>query len=564
MAPRPAESAAGATPPPYRRALSWSVAMVGGQQVLTALVSFVLAALLGPDSFGLVAMASIYILFMQMLLDQGIPALVQIDHLEDEHLDSAFWLVMGVTGIITVASIALAGPWAALNREPELQRVLVLLSLQVPLYGLIVVQEALLRRRMDFRALATRSLVAAAAGGVVGIALALDGAGSGALVAQQLATGVVGAAVLWKVSDWRPRLRFSRRHLRDLAGFSAGSFLASLGVFINVRSDVLLIGAFFGGAAVGLYRLASRFTEVLVDFLSRSIYQVAFPELSRLQNDRQAFARRKRDVMAQSGLLTLPALGVLAGCADQVMRVFGPEWSGAAPALQVLCVVASVRALTLISSAGLQAIGRPHVLAALSWVAAVLGAASLALVGLALRDATVSEQIQGMATSRAALFLFVIGPMYVVTIDRVCGMTPSQLLGAIGRPAVVGVVAGAAGIVWTGTGIDRGWSPALAVAAAGVVTVVAALSLMAVLDRAALRRGLAMPLAVIRPSRQPAGYRPRHLQEALVDHVLSGSASELADYRPRHLAKRGPRHLASNGHGHLDAPRPAAAGVVPT
>ena len=520
----------------YRAALSWSVLMVGGQQGLTALVSFALAAILGPSSFGTVAMAAVYILFMQMLLQQAIPAIIQRKDLETEHLDSAFWLVMAATVVITGFSIALSGPWAALNRTPDLQPIIVALSLLVPLQGLVVVQEAVLRRSMDFRSLAVRSLAAAALGGVVGITMALRGAGTWALVGQQLGTGIVGAIVLWHVSPWRPRLRFSWAHARDLVGFSVGSSLASLATFVNARSDVLLIGLFFGAFAVGLYRLASRFTEIFVDFLSRSIQQVAFPELSRLQTDTAAFARRMRDIMAQSSLLTFPALGVLAGCAVPLLRLFGPEWAGASDALQILCLVAAVRALTLIGAAGIQAIGRPHVFATLSWLAAALSAGSLVAAGLALRDAAVADQVLGMAASRAVVYLGVIGPIEVVVIHRCCAVTPRSLLGAVRDPGLIGVAAALAGTLWTLTGTDGSWSPLVALAATGAVTGSVAIGLLAVVNRSVLvSAGRTARRLLVPRAWAPGAYKPRHIQTSVVSQMLTADGSGLDEYEPRHV-----------------------------
>jgi len=531
----------------YRRALSWSLLMVAGQQGVTALVSFVLAAILGPSSFGTVAMASVYILFIQMLLQQAIPAIIQRKDLEPEHVDSAFWLVMAATVVITGISVALSGLWAAVNRTPDLQPIIVVLSLLVPLQGLVVVQEAVLRRSMDFRSLAVRSLVAAAFGGVVGITMALRGAGTWALVGQQLATGIVGTIVLWSVSRWRPRLRFSWAHARDLVGFSVGSSLASLAAFVNVRSDVILIGLFFGAFAVGLYRLASRFTEIVVDFLSRSMQQVAFPELSLLQADTGAFARRMRDIMAQSGLLTLPALGVLAGCAEPLLRLFGPEWAGASEALQILCLVAGVKALTLIGAAGLQAIGRPHVLAALSWLAAALSAGALVAAGLALRDSAVADQVLGMAASRAVVYVGVIGPIEVVVIHRCCAVNARSLLGAIYSPALIGIAAALAGVLWTMTGVDHSWSPAAALAATGALSGSMAVTLLAVVNRSALASANRTIRRVLVPrSRVPGAHRPRQVEASVVSQMLSADGSGLDDYQPRHLATRpAPRTRAS-------------------
>ncbi|MGH9227706.1 MAG: lipopolysaccharide biosynthesis protein [Acidimicrobiales bacterium] len=529
----------------YRRALSWSLLMVGGQQGVTALVSFVLAAILGPSSFGIVAMASVYILFIQMLLQQAIPAIIQRKDLEPEHVDSAFWLVMAAALVITGISVALSGAWAAVNRTPDLQPIIMVLSLLVPLQGLVVVQEAVLRRSMDFRSLAVRSLVAAALGGLVGIAMALRGAGTWALVGQQLSTAIVGTIVLWSVSSWRPRLRFSWAHVRDLVGFSVGSSLASLAAFVNVRSDVMLIGLFFGAFAVGLYRLASRFTEIVVDFLSRSMQQVAFPELSRLQADTSAFATRMRDIMAQSSLLTLPALGVLAGCAHPILRLFGPEWVGASGALQILCLVAGVKALTLVATAGIQGIGRPHVLAVLSWVAAALSAGALVAAGVALQGAAVADQVLGMAMSRAVVYLALIGPIEVVVLHRCCALTPRSLLGAIREPALIGIAAALAGVLWTGVGLPGSWPPAAALAATAAVTGSLTVGLLALVNwQALVSAGRTVRRVVARPSRAPGVNEARHVQPTVVSQMLAADGSGLDQYRPRHLATR-PRASAT-------------------
>jgi O-antigen/teichoic acid export membrane protein/capsular polysaccharide biosynthesis protein len=520
----------------YRSALSWSVAMVGGQQFISATVSFFLAAYLGPSAFGTVAMATIYVLFMQMLLQQAIPAIVQRRNLDPEHLDSAFWIVQALTLGITLVSIALAGPWAAANDNPELQWIIVALSLQVPLLGLVVVQEAVLRREMKFRSLAGRELSACVVGGAVGLGTAIMGAGVWALVWQQLANSLVDAVVLWKVSNWRPHLRFSRSHAKDLLGFSIAATLASLAAFINIRSDATLIGLFFGAYAVGLYRLASRFTEIFVDFLSRSMQQVAFPELSRLQTNLPVFARRQRDILKQSSLMTLPALGILAGCAVPLLRIFGPEWQGAAVPLQLLCVAAGLRALTLISAAGIQAIGRPNILAILSWVAAGVSAVSLVAVGVWLGGSPVTDQVVGMAASRAAVLLVVIGPMFVYVLDKYCGLPPLRLLGAIGGPAAVGLAVAAVGILWDSTGAYDSWSPIVALGATGIITVAMAVLLLSVVARPEFVRALSLIGRVVTTPSWVPGYRPQHIQQALVENSLITSG-DTSDYIPRHLAQ---------------------------
>ena len=198
-------------------------------------------------------------------------ALVQRADTEPEHWDSAFWLNVVWCLLLTGVGIATSGLWANLNGEPELKPVVQVLSLLVIAEGLHMVQEAVLQRELRFKRLAIRSNVAAVLGGVTGLVLALNGAGVWALVAQQLVIEFSSVVLIWALSDWRPRLRFSMRHARELLPFSSGVFLSNLGGFLGQRADALLMGIFFGPVAVGIYRLADRFVEVLLEATLRPI-----------------------------------------------------------------------------------------------------------------------------------------------------------------------------------------------------------------------------------------------------------------------------------------------------
>lgn len=398
----------GAGGPPrvsFRNAVGWSYVMNGGQYLITTIISLVLAAILGPTAFGTVAMATVYVLFVQMLFQQGMtPAIVQRRDLRPAHLDTGFWIVLAASLVLTGASIALAGVWAAVNRTPELAAVIRVLSLLLPIQGLIVVQDAILRRALRFRSLAVRSNVSALAGGAVGITLAFAGFGVWALVAQQLSRSMVQLVVLWTVSDWRPHLRFSRVAARELLGYAAGATTASLGVFVNNRSDALLIGLFFGPTAVGLYRFAARFVDLVIDVTVRALQSVSLPELARLQRDRGAFAERTVGIVRTSALLAVPLLGVLAGTSDALVGLVGPEWIAAADPLKLLCAVGAVRAVTLFTGPMLQALARTQLLTVVNWGSAGLSAGSFVAAGLLLSDASTAGQVLGMAASRLLLF----------------------------------------------------------------------------------------------------------------------------------------------------------------
>ncbi len=147
-------------------AVRWAFALTFGRRAFSTIFTFVLAALLGPHDFGLVAMALIYITLLRLIMEQGVAtALVQRAETEPEHWDTAFWLNVAWCLLLTGVGIATSGLWASLNGEPDLKPVVQVLSLLVIAEGLHMVQEAVLQRELSFKRLAIRSNVAAVLGG---------------------------------------------------------------------------------------------------------------------------------------------------------------------------------------------------------------------------------------------------------------------------------------------------------------------------------------------------------------------------------------------------------------
>jgi PST family polysaccharide transporter len=431
----------------FHIALLWSFVTTGGRQGINAILTFVLAAILGPEAFGVVAMASIYVYFIQMFLEQGLgPAIVQREHLEGAHKDAAFWMVVALAGFLVSLSVALSGWWAEVNTLPELAQVISVLSLLIPLEALTVVQQALLRRNMEFKKLALRANVSVLVGGTVGLAMAFFDYGVWALVAQHLTTAAAGVVLLWAVSDWRPGFSFSRRAATDLIGFSSGAFLGRIGIFVNNRSDALLMGIFFGPVAVGLYRLADRLMGLLVDLSSRSIQAVALPEFSRLQSQPRALANSADRCLRTSARIAIPPLAVMAASSIEIMSLVGEEWAAAALPLCLLCVVGIVRSVTLITGPIMRAMGRPYAHAILMWCHALPSAGAFWAVAVWLENAPVPEQAAGIALSRAALFALVFLPVNAWIVLWMVELSPGRLLAALAPSAGAGAIGG--GIAW--------------------------------------------------------------------------------------------------------------------
>lgn len=387
-------------------AVFWSYALTAGRVGTTTLVTFGLAKLLGPAEFGIIAMAVLILGLAQLLLQQGlVSAIVQREELTDDHLDAAFFTLvlsgLGIGGLMAAVSPL----WALVNREPQLTTVCLALAPLVPVQALSVVPEAVLRRGLQFRAIAIRTLVSAVVAGAVGIALAVAGAGVWALVAQQVLTGVVGGVILWSVCGWRPRWRVRGRigAIRDLWRFSAHSANAGLALFLGGKADQLITGVFFGPVAVGIYRLALRLPEMLVDVAVRSLQQVALPALSRLQDDRAAFAARLAELQHLGAVAGLPLLGILAGSAQPLVAFLGPQWAGTDVALQLLCLYGAANVYGVLLGPALQAIGRPGRLAAIAWSRGAIGVTTFVAVGLAVTGRAPATQAAAIAVAAVAV-----------------------------------------------------------------------------------------------------------------------------------------------------------------
>lgn len=445
VGPDPARPATEAAPSPggLHSAIGWSYVLTGGRIGSTILVTFLLARLLGPNEFGLVAMATVFITVAQTLIQQGlVSAIVQRDRLTPQHLDGAFLVLVGAglgIGLLTAAASPL---WALVNRAPELTAICVALSPLVLLQGLSIVPEAVLRRELRFRAVAIRTLVAALVSGIVGVGLALAGAGIWALVAQQLANALVGLVVLWMVCPWRPSRRPRLAGIRDLLVFSAHSANAGLGLMVSAKADVICTGLFFGPVATGIYRLAARLPDMLVDVTVRSLQQVALPALSRLQRDRAAFAAHLCQLQHLGAVAGLPVLGVLAATAGPLVALLGPQWAGTELPLRLLCLFGAVNVYGVLLGPALQAIGAPGRLAAILWTRGVLGVATLAAVGTLFTGHSDVAEASAVAVAGIGLQLSVTGLAVWVAVRQAVGTAVTGFL-APTVPAVLAAVAAA-------------------------------------------------------------------------------------------------------------------------
>jgi PST family polysaccharide transporter len=333
-------------------------------------------------------------------VDQGFsPAVVQRGELDREHLDTAFWTGIVTGAVLTALCAGLADPIARGFGDPRLAPVLRWLSLGFLIRGLSSTQQALLIRRLRFKQLAMRTLVAELCAGIVAVSLALAGYGVWSLVGQSLASGVFGVITLWGVSGWRPGFGFRWSHFNELSLFGANIVGFKLLTLLSQRVDALLIGSFLGASALGYYVVACKIYNSITKALTGVMDSVAFPIFSRLQGEPERMRRAFYEATQLTSLVTLPAfLGLAVIAPDILPFAFGEQWGPSVPVMQVIACVGVLDSLMGFNGSVLKAVGKP------SWrlgIAALEAATTSLAILLVVREGITAVALASGAVSVA-------------------------------------------------------------------------------------------------------------------------------------------------------------------
>ena len=263
------------------------------QQVATQLISagtfFFLARLLQPADFGVFTYASIALALIGIFIEQGFAdALVQA-----REVDERDYAVVFTAGLIASVVLGAGAYGCAVYAEkmlslPGLSWVVLVSTFSLPLAALSAVQQAILRRQMQFRSLTLRQISASIAGGVAGLAAALAGWGPLALALQLVASSAAAVVTLWALGGWKPRLSWDVARYRRHLHFAAPVYGAGLLDFLNRRADDFFIGIFLGPAVLGLYNLAYRILLTGTRAINAPLNTVGFSLFSRLHDRRAA------------------------------------------------------------------------------------------------------------------------------------------------------------------------------------------------------------------------------------------------------------------------------------
>ncbi len=330
---------------PFKRrvasAVAWSLAGSWSREVINLVTFLLLSRLLGPEAYGIAGMAMVLTAVSYAILVESFTGfIVQRRDLEPEHVDAIFWLSMALGVAMAVLMIAGAPLVSLFFDHADVTGVVRALAVLPILYALSAVPQELLKRNFAFRVLGVRGALASLAGGATGVTLALTGHGVWSLVAMQIVLWTVQVIVLWVMSDWRPSLRFSSTHLKDIRYFAANALATRGLITLDLQVPRVMVGYFFGPVALGYFTMAWRLVEILTVLIIMPFSQVATSTFSHLQDDRPRLGAALTTTMQATTLLAFPSfVGIAVVAPELVTTVFGPKWEGAIPLLQCLPLV---------------------------------------------------------------------------------------------------------------------------------------------------------------------------------------------------------------------------------
>lgn len=320
--------------------VAWSFAERFSVQGVTFLLELIIARIIGPESYGLIAMLAIFMAVSQVFIDGGFSsALIQRKDRNESDFSTVFYINFGISLLIYLALFLAAPAIAQFFNEPLLTAITRVYSLNLIINSLVAVNKTKLTIEVDFKTQSKISFFSALLSGVVGLVMALTGWGVWSLVWQALSAAVFNVAFSFYYVRWIPRAGFSADSFRRLFSFGSKLLVATLISSLYSRIYDVVIGKKFSSTNLGLYSRADKFNQFASSNISGILSRVSFPVLSEIQDDDKRLLSVYKKYVQMSALVMFPLILGMAGVASPMIRaLLGDEWMGCVPMLQVLCL----------------------------------------------------------------------------------------------------------------------------------------------------------------------------------------------------------------------------------
>lgn len=359
----------------------WAVLEKLSTHIVTFVITLILARLLTPSDYGVIALLMIFVSIAEVIADSGFGrALIQKKNATDIDYNSVFYCLMFMALIAYAILFSIAPFVANYYKSSELCSLLRVLSVMIIFQSVNSVQDAELSRKLLFNKSFKIAVIASGANAIVGISLALLKFGPWALVWGQVIGGLIGVIARWHIIAWRPRLMFSWHSLRSL--FSYGWKMTASGLLARVYKNLyeLIIGTYYTKADLAFVNKARNVPGPLMDAIEVPLGRVSFPVLAKFQDDPNKMREIMRKMMQLTMFLVFPIMTLCAICAETLtLLMFGEQWLPMVPFVRIMCFSMAIFPFHTINLQAIAAAGRSDLYLYLELIKKCLGIVALAV-----------------------------------------------------------------------------------------------------------------------------------------------------------------------------------------
>lgn len=373
--------------------LIWRFAERWGAQLVSFIVSIVLARILVPEVYGTIALIAVFITILEVFVDSGLGnALIQKKDADDLDFSTVFYTNIVVCVFLYIIVFFCAPLIAKFYNNDSLIALTRVLSLTIVISGVKNVQQAYVTKKMIFKKFFFATLGGTIGAAIIGIVMALNGFGVWALVIQQIFNLTVDTLILWLTVDWRPKFMFSFDRLKGL--FSYGWKLLASSLIDTVYNDVrqLIIGKLYSSSDLAYYNKGKQMPNLIVTNINKSIDSVLLPTMSDAQNNKEKVKNMTRRAIKTSVFIMAPLMMGLAFTSNNVIKILLTEkWLSCVPYLCVFCITYMFYPVHTANLNAIKAMGRSDLFLKLEIIKKI--------VGITLLVATMNISVEAMAYS---------------------------------------------------------------------------------------------------------------------------------------------------------------------
>lgn len=360
--------------------LIWRFLERCGSQLVAFIVSVVLARILDPADYGLVAKVTIITTILLVFVDSGMGnALIQKKDPDDLDFSSVFYFNVAFCLVLYIGLFFAAPTIAKIYKAEMLVTVIRVLGLTLIVAGVKNVQQAYVSKTLQFKRFFFATLSGTLVSAAIGIVMALKGFGIWALVSQQLSNVVVNTAVLWLTVGWKPKKMFSFSRLKGLLNYGWKLLVSGLLDTVYNKLREIIIAVFYTDADLAFYNRGNALPNLLIENVNSSIDSVLLPVLSDAQDNKDSVRSMTRRAIKTSTYIMMPLMMGLAVCAEPfIAALLTEKWLPCVPYLRIFCFTYAFYPLHTANLNAIKAMGRSDIFLILEVIKKLVGIAALA------------------------------------------------------------------------------------------------------------------------------------------------------------------------------------------